>query len=107
MGGDDIDRRLAEHFRQHLVERGYALDLDVANNPDDRTRFELLKRLAQETKEALSTAEFQFVGRTNLFVDQEGNSVSLELEISRAQFEGLIRGLVEQSIEACERALSD
>ena len=105
LGGDDFDRRLAEHFRQMLVEQGYALDLDIANVPADNTRFELLVRLAQEVKEALSSAEVQYVGRRNIFDDQEGNPVSIDTEFSRAQFEELIEDLVDQTLQSCERAL--
>ncbi|MGM0557420.1 MAG: Hsp70 family protein, partial [Myxococcota bacterium] len=41
LGGDDFDRRLAEYFREHLVEQGYELDLDIANDTEDELRFTL------------------------------------------------------------------
>jgi molecular chaperone DnaK len=106
LGGDDFDRKLAEFFRKHLVERGYDLDLDIANDPDDAVRFMLLTRLAQEVKESLSAGEVQFVGRTNLFEDRSGNPVSLNLEVSREEFEGLIGDLVDETVKCCERALA-
>ncbi len=106
LGGDDFDRKLAEFFRKHLVERGYDLDLDIANDPDDAVKFMLLTRLAQEVKEALSDGDVQFVGRTNLFEDRSGNPVSLNLEVSREEFEGLIGDLVEETVQSCERALA-
>jgi molecular chaperone DnaK len=105
LGGDDFDRRLAETFREHLVEQGYELDLDIAGDDDDRVRFELLERVAREVKEALTTSEFQYVGRRDLFDDQAGQPVTLELEYGRVEFEGLIDDLVDQSIEACHHAL--
>jgi molecular chaperone DnaK len=105
LGGDDFDRRLAEMFRKHLVDQGYELDLDVANNDDDRVRFTLLERVAREVKEALTTSEFQYVGRRDLFEDQAGQPVTLDMEVGREEFEELIEDLVDQSIEACERAL--
>jgi len=105
LGGDDFDKRLAEHFRQRLVEQGYSLDLDIANSPDDATRFFLLTKTAQEVKEQLSTSEVQYVARRDLFKDQDGNPVTLELEYSRAEFEQLISELVDQSIECCMSAL--
>lgn len=105
LGGDDFDRRLADHFRRHLVEQGYALDLDLSE-PDDATRFTLLMRIAQEVKEALSTSEVQYVGRRNVFDDQNGEAVTLELEYSRAQFEALIEDLVDQTLERCEGAIA-
>jgi molecular chaperone DnaK len=105
LGGDDFDRRLAEMFRKHLVDQGYELDLDVADDPDDQVRFTLLERVAREVKEALTTSEFQYVGRRDLFEDQAGQPVTLDLEVGREEFEALIEDLIDQSIEACERAL--
>ncbi|MGM0557419.1 MAG: Hsp70 family protein, partial [Myxococcota bacterium] len=97
--------RLAEYFREHLVEQGYELDLDIANDTEDELRFTLLTRLAQEVKEALTNSEFQYVGRRNLFDDQAGQSVSIDLEIGREEFESLIEDLVDQSIDCCKRAV--
>lgn len=105
LGGDDFDRRLAEHFRKHLVEQGYALDLDL-QVPEDLTRFILLMRAAQETKEALSSADVHYVGRRDMFQDQNGDSVTLELEYSRMEFEALIADLVDQSIDCCHAAIA-
>ncbi len=105
LGGDDIDKRLAEHFRKHLIEQGYKLDLDIQNNDDDRTRFTLLQRLAQEVKEALSHNDIQYVARRDIFTDQEGQKVSIEMEFSRTQFENLIQDFVQETLYCCERAL--
>ncbi|MBA2663503.1 MAG: Hsp70 family protein [Bradymonadaceae bacterium] len=106
LGGDDFDRRLAEYFRRHLVEQGYSLDLDIAQNADDATRFLLLVRLAQEVKEALSTSEIQYVARRDIFDDKDGQPVTLELEFSREQFEELIEPLIDDSIKCCLEALA-
>lgn len=106
LGGDDFDRRFADHLRRQLVSDGYALDLDIQNSDDDATRFQILTRVAQEVKEALSTSTFQYVGRRDLFDDQQGNPVTLELEVSRGEFEGLIRSYVEQSVACCHEALA-
>ena len=105
LGGDDFDRKVAEYIRKHLVAQGYALDLNIAESGDDLTRFTLLMRLGQEVKEALSQSEVQYVARRNIFEDQQGNPVNVELEISREQFEAMIDELIEQSLQSCERAL--
>ena len=105
LGGDDIDKRLAEYFREHLVERGYALDLDIQRSGEDRARFLLLQRLAQEVKESLSQAEVQYVARRDMFEDQQGQQVSIELELSRERFEAMIQDLIQETIQSCERAL--
>ncbi|MEM1348970.1 MAG: Hsp70 family protein, partial [Myxococcota bacterium] len=106
LGGDDFDRKLAEYFRHQLVERGWSLDLDVLHDDHDRARFALLTQLAREVKESLSDTAVQYVGRRNLFEDKDGNSVSIDMELARDTFEGLISQLVTDTIEACERALA-
>lgn len=105
LGGDDFDRRFAEFLRQHLVQQGYKLDLDVQNSADDATRFLILTRIAQEVKEALSASEFQYVGRRDIFKDHDGQPVTLDLEVSRGEWEGLMRSYVEQTIVCCHEAL--
>ncbi len=105
LGGDDFDRRLADFFREHLVEQGYELDLDLANDAEDRVRFVLLERIAREVKEALTASEFQYVGRRDIFEDQAGQPVTLDMEVGRVDFEELIEDLVDQTIDACHRAL--
>ena len=104
LGGDDFDRRLAEHFRLQLIDQGYALDLDLEDE-SDRARFLLLCRAAQDAKEGLSGAPIQYVGRRDIFADQNGESVTLDFELSRDAFETLITDLVDQSIERCHGAL--
>ena len=50
LGGDDFDRRFAEHLRKELVAKGYSLELDVKDSADDRALFGRLIHLAQEVK---------------------------------------------------------
>src|SRR6185436_9059555 len=57
LGGDDFDRRFAEALRGEMLKQGYALDLDVKGDLEDRRRFDQLVHVAQEIKEALSTTE--------------------------------------------------
>jgi molecular chaperone DnaK len=104
LGGDDFDRRLADHFRQALVKRGYALDLDLSD-PEDQVRFLLLTRTAREVKEALSSSPVQYVARRDLFKDKQGQLVTLELEYSQQAWNALMRDLLDSTIRCCHEAL--
>lgn len=106
LGGDDFDRRFAEKIRGDLALRGYALDLDVQHDEDDRRRFLALVHLAQEIKESLSTADVVPVNKQAAFEDQHGESVDYEAEIGRADWEATVEDLVEATIEGCRRALA-
>jgi molecular chaperone DnaK len=106
LGGDDFDRRFAEKLRKDLVARGYALELDVQGDRDDAARFQRLVHLAQEIKEGLSTSEVMSISRADLLIDENGEPVTIEAEIGRADYEATIADLVETTIACAERALA-
>ena len=106
LGGDDFDRRYAEHLRKQLAERGYSLELDVQNDEGDRRLFGRLVHLAQEIKESLSTAEVVHVAKNDIATDKAGESISFDADIGRADYEAIIGDLVETTIGCCERALA-
>lgn len=105
LGGDDFDRRFAEHLRKQLVQRGYQLDLDVKNSEDDRRLFGRLVHLAQEIKESLSTTEVLHVNKSDIAKDKAGESISFDADIGRVEYEEIIHDLVETTMACCERAL--
>ena len=106
LGGDDFDRRFAEKLRVKLCAAGYDLTLDVQGSAEDRARFARLVHLAQETKESLSTQEVLSVSKENVLVDRAGESVSVALDIGRAEYEEAIADLVEATLACCTRALA-
>jgi molecular chaperone DnaK len=105
LGGDDFDRRYAEHIREALAEQGYALDLDLRADAGDRARFARIVHLAQEIKEALSTAEVLPVNKGDFLEDKAGQKVSFVADVGRGDYEKVIADLVETTIACCERAL--
>jgi molecular chaperone DnaK len=105
LGGDDFDRRYAEHIRMALVAQGYALDLSVRDDASDRRRFARLVHLAQEIKEALSTAEVLPVNKGDFLEDKSGQKVSFVADVGRTDYESIIADLVETTIACSERAL--
>jgi len=106
LGGDDFDRKFAEHLRKDLAGRGYALDLDVRGDDGDRARFGRLVHLAQEIKESLSTSDVVHVSKQDLLEDKNGEAMSYEAEVGRDDYERVIADLVDTTIACCERALA-
>ena len=106
LGGDDFDRRYAEHLRKQLAERGYALDLDVKNVEEDRRTFGRLVHLAQEIKESLSTTEVAHVSKNDFAKDKAGESISFDADVGRAEYEQIIGDLVDSTMACCDRALA-
>ncbi|MEM1416375.1 MAG: Hsp70 family protein [Myxococcota bacterium] len=105
LGGDDFDRRFAEHLRRRLVAKGYALELDVAGDPEDAARFQRLVHLSQEIKESLSTAPVVPVAKSEVLRDRNLEVVGFEEEIGRDEYEAAIADLLETTLTCCERAL--
>lgn len=100
LGGDDFDRRLqlhlAEKFRQ---THGVVV-------PDEPVTQARLLRAAEQIKLTLSSHAFAPVREA--FLGSKGKTaLHLETEIARSDFEELIRPLLENTLEAIDRALSD
>ncbi len=105
LGGDDIDRVLAEELQSRLLRQDYALNLDIKNDPEDRLRFDKLKLLAEETKKALSTHDEFVLRNTITLQDKDGDGVEFEMPFERHELEKLIRPIVERTIPYCYQAL--
>lgn len=100
LGGDDFDRRLqlylADQFHQ---THGVSV-------PDDPATQARLLRAAEQIKVTLSSHAFAPVREA--FLGGKGKTaLHLETEIARADFEAQIRPLLEETLEAIDRALSD
>jgi molecular chaperone DnaK len=106
LGGDDFDRRYAEHLRKELVTKGYSLDLDVNGSADDRVLFGRLIHLAQEIKESLSTTDVAHVSKSEFMQDKSGESVSYDGDVGRNDYEAVIGELVQTTIACCDRAIA-
>jgi len=106
LGGDDFDRRFADHLRRELVTKGYSLELDVRDSAEDRALFARLIHLAQEIKESLSTTDVAHVSKSDFMKDKAGESVSYDGDVGRADYEKVISELVETTLACCERAIA-
>ncbi|NJP12107.1 MAG: Hsp70 family protein [Leptolyngbyaceae cyanobacterium RU_5_1] len=100
LGGDDFDRRLQLHLADQFRQtHGVAV-------PDDPATQARLLRAAEQIKVTLSSHAFAPVQEA--FLGSKGKTaLHLETEISRSDFEALIRPLLEETLEAIDRALSD
>lgn len=105
LGGDDLDRALAEDLLQRLQKEGYALDLDLKNDNEDKLRFESLKRLAEGAKIALSTTGDFILRDTGTIRDKTGSPMSIEVMYDRLEVGEIFRPIVERTIPYCFDAL--
>ncbi len=100
LGGDDFDRRLQLHLAD-LFRKEHGVDV-----PNDAQTNARLLRAAEQVKINLSNYGFATVREA--FLGSKGKTaLHLEAEIARKDFEGLIRPLLEETLEAIDRALED
>lgn len=100
LGGDDFDQRLADYLAERFIQ-----EHDVDPRKDPRAAAKLL-RVAERTKIALSSQPFTQV-QEEYFITHEGKPLHLNIEISRLEFENLIKELVQGTIESFDAALRD
>jgi molecular chaperone HscA len=89
LGGDDFDRSIVHHWMQQLGIVDEQLDTD-------KSLAQQLRLAAEEAKKELSSSQ-EYSTTIN------GTAVQL----TRAEFEGLIASLVERTISSCRNALAD
>ncbi len=95
LGGDDIDNLLTAVALDDIKGD---LGLDISTNPE---AIQALRKAVIDAKIALSSAD-----STRLILDLPGGKQYLR-EITRAQFEQLIAGVIERTAGPCKQALKD
>jgi molecular chaperone DnaK len=110
LGGDNFDELLARHLLAELEadpDADYDLsDFDPNHDEEDRRRLTKLKLEAEIIKKSLSLKDEHYEECAGLFTDKAGAQVNLAVTVTRAQFEDLIRPLLESTLEECRKALA-
>lgn len=106
LGGYNFDDALAYWIMEQLIRTGYSLKLDL-DDPKDKVAFAKLMVIAEQTKIALScSATHVILEPASGIVDHDGTPVTIEMEISRSQFEDMISKYVHTIVAICSRALT-
>ncbi len=100
LGGDDFNDLLAEHLLSSF-QRKHSIDL--REHPVAWAR---IWWAAEEAKRRLSF-EPETTVREEALVTVGGKPLHLELEITREQYQSMIRPLLEQTLESVSKALAD
>ena len=100
LGGDDFDMRLLDLLAGHVIEE-HGLD-----PRDDRKALARLTRAAEQAKIALSTQPFARV-REEYLLQKDRRPLHLDREVTRVEFENLIRDLLDGTLAAFDQALAD
>ena len=101
LGGDDFDNLLLGRLEREFQSQ-YGIDLQNGH-PIARAR---LWWAAEEAKKKLSFEPYVRV-REEALVTENGKPLHLDLELSRPEYEEMIRPLVESTLDSVSQALSD
>jgi len=94
LGGDDFDARIVAFLMEEFKKRE---GIDLRENPKAMQR---LKEAAETAKIELSTANEVAIALPFVYEDK-----SMELPLTRAQFENMVKDLVEKTEIPCKKAL--
>jgi molecular chaperone DnaK len=100
LGGADIDWRLVEWLLEQFHQEH---DLDVS---EDKLVLQRLRDAAERAKIELSWAKETEINLPFLVSDTTG-AKHLQIQLTRATFEGLVEALVVETIDECKAALKD
>ncbi len=100
LGGDDFDQKIIDYILNHLQNK-YAID-----PRQSQPAMAKITRIAEIAKRTLSYHPYVLM-QEEFLTEQEGIPIHLSLELSREQYEILIREPVEQTLESTLIALRD
>ncbi|MCL2203967.1 MAG: Hsp70 family protein [Defluviitaleaceae bacterium] len=103
LGGDDFDSELVRWMKNAFTEAN-GVDLDSLDNAERKRVMQKLKQEAEQTKKKLSGTNKVAV-RINPLTIVDGVPKNLNAEITREEFESLIRKYVDRSRDIIEEAL--
>ncbi len=102
LGGDDFDARIVDRLLEVLEEEHHLKEKDLA----DPILLSRLKRAAEAAKIELSDNPFALIEEDHVGRAQ-GQPVHLSYELSRFEFETMIRQDIEETMESVSKALRD
>ncbi len=100
LGGDDLDRALAEHLAAEVTIK---TGVDPRPHPLAMTR---LAMAAEEIKQYLSIEEVAAGDVDGIEIPGLSAPLSVEFEVSRTKFEQLIVGYVDRTVEVCQQVIA-
>ncbi|MBX7101520.1 MAG: molecular chaperone DnaK [Myxococcaceae bacterium] len=101
LGGEDFDQRIIDWLAQRFLEANGGVDLRK-----DRMALQRLKEAAERAKHELSSATETEINLPFITADASGPKHLTEM-LDRATLEGLVKDLIERSIEPCKICLKD
>lgn len=100
LGGKDFDNALADWVLDRLREDRSLLELR-RDNPAVRPALARLKSACEQAKIELSRADRTTIVVPELGLDEAGQPVDVDLDITRKEYEEIVASLIERSLVVC------
>ena len=101
LGGDDFDKCIIDYLVDNF-KKDNGIDLSK-----DKMAMQRLKEVAEKAKKDLSGVTSTQISAPFITQGQDGGPLHLDLTLTRAKFEDLIRDLVKSTLEPVRNALKD
>ncbi len=101
LGGDDFDQRIIDYLVDNFKKEN-GVDLSK-----DKMAMQRLKEVAEKAKKDLSGVTTTQISAPFITQGKDGGPLHLDVTLTRAKFEDLIRDLVDSTVEPVRKALKD
>ena len=101
LGGDDFDNRIMDYLVEEFKKEN-GVDLSK-----DKMAMQRLKEVAEKAKKDLSGVTQTQISAPFITQGADGGPLHLDMTLTRAKFEDLIRDLVDSTLEPVRKALKD
>ena len=109
LGGDDIDKQMKMWFYDEICKKYKFQNInDILNilNKKKKDKFlDEFRRQVEEIKKQLSVNQTSRLELFDFLEDANGDPIDIELTITRAQFESIIKNIIERTIELVDDLL--
>ncbi len=107
LGGKDVDKALVRNVILPAIEKHFSLSGLESDTYAYRTLFQRLSTLAEEAKIALTNVNSYALSVFGIGDDTEGNSIELDIEITREDLEDCLEDAVDRCIELSRKAIAE
>lgn len=111
LGGADFDREIVDQVIVPLLRENYDLDTlsrsRIQSDPLTRGRYAKIKVIAEELKKNLSRDESDTVFYEEVFDDDSGDPVDIEIELNRCTFEKWVSPHIQKSLDISSQLIED
>lgn len=111
LGGEDIDRMIADYVLQKTAEEYHIADMrELIESQDEKNKNRFVGELREKVEQAkirLSTENEAYIDILGILKDSDGDSIDVDAELTRQQFDEIIAPTVARIIRLTRKMLED